>query len=48
MMCLGAICAGTDTYCGASVSQGGLDLAFALPLRDVSHCRSHLRLFNQH
>ena len=48
MTCFGIICAGTIICSGASASQGGLDLAFALPLRDAQYCRSHLRLFDQY
>ena len=33
--CLGVICAATTVYCSTSTSQGGLDLTFALPLRDA-------------
>ena len=44
-MCLGVVRAGTIIYCGASASQGGLDLAVALPLLDAQRC--HLHLVNQ-
>ena len=37
---------GTNICCSTGASQGGLDLAVALPLWDAQRCR--LRLFNQH
>ena len=45
-MCLGVVFAGTVIYRSTSASQGGLDLAVALPLWDAQRCR--LRLSNQH
>ena len=45
-MCLVVARAATIVYCSTSTSQVGLDLAFALPLRDAQRC--HLRLFNLH
>ena len=43
--CLGVVRAGTIIYCSASASQGGIDLAVALPLWDDQYC--DLRFFNQ-
>jgi len=43
--CLGVVCAGTIICCSTSASQGGLDLAIALPLQDAQYC--DLRFFDQ-
>ena len=40
-MCIGVVCAGTDICFSTSASQGGLDLAVALPLRDAQYCDLH-------